>query len=552
MTQALQAPDTRQAYDDAKVENLGAVFTKRWVVETILDLAGYVETEDLAAARAIEPAAGPGAFVTVMVERLVASCRSHGRAISEAADAIAAFDIDPGSARSCRAAVVKILIRAGVRTEEANRLAQRWVRSADFLLVASAEPKARWVVGNPPYVRLEDVDKDVMAVYRKTWQTMSGRADLYVGFLEAGLALLEEGGKLAVICADRWMRNRYGSALRALVERDFAVDACIIMHDVEAFEDPVAAYPAVLVFRKGDQRPALLCDTNGEFAAEGAARLVSTFRSGPAPIREDPHFRHSWTAGWFKNVGSWPAASPERLALLSTLETGFPTLADAGVHVGVGVATGADQVFITDEVDGIEPDRLLPAISAKEIRTGSIEWKGRSLVNPWSTDGLVALDDFPGMRGYLAKHRTTLERRYVAQRKGAKWWRTIDRVDEDIARAAKLLVPDLKERIHPVLDTGTYYPMHNLYYITAPGWDLRVLGGLLLSDLVNLFVEAYSVRMANGYLRVSAQYLRKIHVPKFEDIADAVREELATAFLTRDVHAASTAARSAYGLVVAS
>ena len=48
-------------------ESSGVVYTKPWVVDLILDLAGYVADKDLAAARAVEPAAGAGAFVMPMV-----------------------------------------------------------------------------------------------------------------------------------------------------------------------------------------------------------------------------------------------------------------------------------------------------------------------------------------------------------------------------------------------------------------------------------------------------------------------------------------------------
>src|SRR5438445_11141555 len=73
----------------------GAVFTRRWVVELILDLVGYTSESDLAVHRAIEPACGSGAFLGPMVERLVSSCRLHGRPIAEAAGAIRACDLQP-------------------------------------------------------------------------------------------------------------------------------------------------------------------------------------------------------------------------------------------------------------------------------------------------------------------------------------------------------------------------------------------------------------------------------------------------------------------------
>ena len=80
---------------------------------------------------------------------------------------------------------------------------------------------------------------------------MGGRADIFVGFYEQGLHSLKVGGRLAYICADRWMRNAYGKALRGLVATDYAVEAAITMHDVDAFEEQVAAYPAITVIRAG-------------------------------------------------------------------------------------------------------------------------------------------------------------------------------------------------------------------------------------------------------------------------------------------------------------
>ncbi len=50
-------------------DNHGEVFTRRWVVELILDLVGYTPDRDLAAMVALEPACGTGAFLVPMVEQ---------------------------------------------------------------------------------------------------------------------------------------------------------------------------------------------------------------------------------------------------------------------------------------------------------------------------------------------------------------------------------------------------------------------------------------------------------------------------------------------------
>ena len=91
----------------------GAVFTRRWVVELILDLVGYTSERDLAALRAIEPACGSGAFLGPMVERLSRSCRLHGRQISDAANAIRACDLQPANVAESRRVVEERLLADG-------------------------------------------------------------------------------------------------------------------------------------------------------------------------------------------------------------------------------------------------------------------------------------------------------------------------------------------------------------------------------------------------------------------------------------------------------
>jgi adenine-specific DNA-methyltransferase len=59
------------------------VYTKPWVVDLILDLAGYTSEADLGAMLAVEPVAGDGSFLIAMVERVLTSCRHHVRPVTE-------------------------------------------------------------------------------------------------------------------------------------------------------------------------------------------------------------------------------------------------------------------------------------------------------------------------------------------------------------------------------------------------------------------------------------------------------------------------------------
>jgi adenine-specific DNA-methyltransferase len=541
-------PAAQEPHEPRQTSELGAIFTRRWVAELVLDLTGYTVDAAPHTMTILEPACGHGAFVEVIVERLVASCSAHDVDLATTYDSFVAMDLDPHAVTASRRVARNVLARHGVAPGLARRLASRWIRQGDFLIEADSLEPVRWVVGNPPYVRIEDVSGAAMAAYRHKWKTMSGRADVYVGFFEAALGLLQPGGELGFICADRWMRNRYGAGLRRLVEDQYSMEVCLVMHAVDAFEDQVAAYPAITVIASKAQADALVVDAATEFDPSAALRLVKARDRGPAPVVVDPTFRASWLSTWPKNAASWPAGAPERLAVIATLEARLPTLEESGARVSVGVATGADEVYVIDDPDLVEPGLAVPTLAARETASGGIDWKNRFLVNPWDEDGLIGLGRYPKFDAYLKANEKRLRDRYVARNNPDRWWRTIDRVAAGAPQRPKLLIPDLKDRIFPIYDQGKFMPLHSLYYVTSDRWDLAVLGGILMSDIANMFVEAYSVKMANGYMRVSAQYLRLVRVPDPDSITKRNAADLRKAFWSRDELAASRAARSAYGL----
>ncbi|MGI9118780.1 MAG: SAM-dependent methyltransferase, partial [Acidimicrobiales bacterium] len=82
----------------------------------------------------------------------------------------------------------------------------------------------------------------------------------------------------------------------------------------------------------------------------------------------------------------------------------------------------------------------------------------------------------------------------------------------------------------------------------SDGWDIEVLGGLLLSEVANLFVGTYCVKMRGGCYRFQAQYLRRIRVPNREALSTSDRTELRRAFRERDVEAATATATRLYGI----
>jgi hypothetical protein len=545
--QALFAPQA-PARPEIPVEAKGVVYTKRWVVELLLDLAGYSAESNLVDSVAVEPSAGDGAFLGPMIERLAESCRRLNRPLSDCAASLLAYELDEESAGKARLIAVAILMKSGATRAVAENLAAGWVRTGDYLLELG-RVEADFVIGNPPYIRLEEIPEGTATLYRDAYTTMRGRADLYVAFFEAALHQLRRSGVCAFICADRWMRNQYGAELRELVTSAYDVEVVVEMHNADAFADEVDAYPAITVIRRQTQGSTVVASAGPE-AEHLSPRMLSDALHPTRQRGQAAGLRGLRTAvvdTWFKGSDPWPCHSPEQLALLRRLEDRFPKL-EVNARVGIGVATGNDSVFITKNSKLVESSRLLRLALAKDIATGTLEWSGHYLVDPWNCEGLVDLGKYPRLCAYYAEHAAALKKRHTAVNNLNGWYKTIDRVTHALVEKPKLYIADIKEVLNPVLDRGETYPHHNLYFIESDTWDLEILGGLLMSAVGQFFVESYGVRMRGGYWRFQAQYLRRIRVPDPNSLSAVHTEELRDAFRKRDRASATRIALDVYGI----
>jgi hypothetical protein len=530
------------------VDERGAVFTRREVVEFILDLAGYTSDRPLHLLSLLEPSFGDGDFLIPAAERLLVSWRTSGdtaEPLKALGDCIRAVELHRGSFERTRTALLALLASKDIPTSLAAAIVGKWLVHGDYLLTELPEA-FDVVVGNPPYVRQEMIPTVLLGEYRSRYATMYDRADLYVPFIERSLRLLKMGGVLGFICADRWMKNRYGGPLRALVAKEFHLRVHVDMTDTPAFHSDVIAYPAITIIAREKpgvtrlaQRPAI----DGASLAALATQLRGMCVPGAAgAIRELADV----TAG----SEPWILESSGQLALVRRLELEFPTLEEAGCKVGIGVATGADEAFIGRYEDlDVEEDRKQPLVMTRDILNGTVEWRGFGVINPFAeSGGLVDLDEYPRLKRYLTDRKSRIAARHCAQKSPAAWYRTIDRITPSLTKQPKLLVPDIKGEAHVVYDEGSFYPHHNLYFITSTKWDLRALQGVLLSGIARLFVATYSTRMRGGFLRFQAQYLRRIRVPHWQEVPEVLRRELVNAAEARDVAACNRAASSLYGL----
>ncbi len=531
----------------AGIEQRGAIFTRREVVDFILDLVGYTKKRPLLKLRLLEPSFGDGDFLLPAMDRLLATWAAAGRPdpFRALADSIRAVELHRVTFESTRRTVIARLQAEGISPADAEALASQWLIYGDFLLIP-LEGQFDVVIGNPPYVRQELIADALMSEYRARYHTIYDRADIYIPFIERSLNSLALAGQLSFICADRWMKNRYGGPLRKLVADRFHLKIYVDMYDTPAFHSDVIAYPAITVITR-EKHAATRIAHRPAIDAKTFSALTRALLSAKAP---KPESGVKELRGIATDADPWILDTSDQLALVRRIEAAMPALEEAGCKVGIGVATGADQAYIGpfDQLD-VEPDRKLPLVMTRDIDKGAVKWRGFGVVNPFGPNGkLVDLAEFPKLRRYLEARRDDIAGRHVAQKIPANWYRTIDRICPEIAKRPKLLIPDIKGAAHIVYENEGLYPHHNLYYITSETWDLHALQAVLLSGIARLFVAAYSTKMRGGYLRFQAQYLRRIRVPHWSKVPVRLKTALIDAGARGDVAAANRSVFKLYGL----
>jgi hypothetical protein len=501
----------------------GAIFTRKAVVDFMLDLIGYTTDRPLHEMSILEPSFGGGRFVLSVVDRLITSWRAGGGTnYRDLLQAVRAVELDTDTVSQFRTSLGAHLVSSGIEAAEAVILVDAWVQHEDFLL-AGFDQQFDFVIGNPPYVRQELIPDDLLRIYRNTYSTMVGRADLYIAFMERSLDLLKVNGRLSFICADAWVKNDYGRGIRAKIAADFHLAYYVDMYGLDAFEVQVGAYPSITVIQRGSPGPVEVAHAASVESVylDGLSKSLVAGQIGRPDII---------TLDGVRGSSPWLLSTSVSLVIINELEARFPTVVEAGCRVGIGVATGADKAYISayDSLD-VEDDRKLPLATNKDVPGGQLVWSGKGVVNPWRDEGgLVDLAEYPKLAAHLEPFREQLEKRHTAKSDVArKWHKTIDRITPSLTYEPKLLIPDIKGNGDAIAyDAGTLYPHHNLYFITSTSWNLRALQALLRTGIAKMFVAAYSVKIGGGYLRFQAQNLKRIRVPFWDSIHDTDQAEM--------------------------
>jgi len=95
------------------------------------------------------------------------------------------------------------------------------------------------VIGNPPYVNVENLETNMKNYLFKNYDTCKGRTDIYIAFLEKSLNLIKENGIYLFIIPYAFTNQNYGSLMRKLLVDKYFVKEILDTSEYYVFENAV-------------------------------------------------------------------------------------------------------------------------------------------------------------------------------------------------------------------------------------------------------------------------------------------------------------------------
>jgi hypothetical protein len=289
------------------------------------------------------------------------------------------------------------------------------------------------VLGNPPYVRIQAMGRDLAEWCRRHYETASGSFDTYVPFIERSVRLLAPGGRLGFIVPNKLTKLDYARSLRELLAGEQLVEEMIDFGDAQVFGG-ATNYTCVLVLdRRGGEE---MCYRTVPPGPAGLRAVLDDFGSAPGA-------RFSLT-----RLGGdpWVLATGEQAQVLKTLAQGSERLGDVAQQIFQGLITSADPIYLLEDrgprgslravysrASGaeleLEPALLHPLASGPDVDRYAFRRLRTLLLFPYREDGgrmrLLSEEELSGVprtHAYLRSHETTLRGRERGKMDHERWF----------------------------------------------------------------------------------------------------------------------------------
>lgn len=219
----------------------GAFFTPSYIVDYIIRTVNPQLDS-----KVVDLSCGSGAFILGLLKYYT---EIHKKSIRSCVkENIYGADILIYNIKRCKL----LIILFGLRHNEIIDEQDININCADSLK-QSWDIKFDAIVGNPPYVKFQDLDEETRNYLLNNWDTTkSGTFNLYFAFFELGLKVLNENGKLGYITPNNYFTSLSGEYLRTFFQNKKCIYKIVDFNCTKVFD--VQTYTAITFINKEQNR----------------------------------------------------------------------------------------------------------------------------------------------------------------------------------------------------------------------------------------------------------------------------------------------------------
>ncbi|MFB5198042.1 Eco57I restriction-modification methylase domain-containing protein [Neobacillus sp. KR4-4] len=368
------------------------------------------------------------------------------------------------------------------------------------------------IVGNPPYVRVQNLESKIVDYFFKKYRTPIGKLDISILFFEKGLQLLKSDGNLCYISSSQWMQTDYGKKLRGILSEGY-IQKIIDFGSLPVFGD-ADTYPAIFLIRKNKAEELLYKKIN---------------ELSPTSIQET-EFRTIEINSL--NESAWNFNSFD---LVKHLKKNKITFKDMEYYAKAlyGCTTGMDKVFVVAEETinkyKLEKELLYPyAYRGEEIEQFGYVNPKTYIIYPYKeTDEKSSIfieeeelrEKYVNIYNYLLNFKEELQQRKDSRKLYAKdkWYVLVRPSSMEYIKVEKILFKGIdtiakaglleKDSIFNGANVPGIIPINN----EVP---LLYLLGILNSILITEHLNSICPKKLGGYYRYNTSNLNKIPIVK--------------------------------------
>ncbi|MCD8298008.1 MAG: SAM-dependent methyltransferase [Prevotella sp.] len=304
------------------IKHSGQVFTPSFLVRNILNLSSYND-ERILRKHVIDNSCGDGAFLCEIADRycknFIAEKHDIGGLRGELEQYIHGIELDKEAYTNC-------LYNLDCVAKEYGMSNVNWdVLNGNALKVSEYDKKMDYVVGNPPYVRVHNLEDDYDDVKRYRF-AQDGMTDLYLVFFELGLRMLKQDGKLCYITPSSWLSSVAATNMRKYIKLERTLSALVDLGHFQAFEK-ATTYTMISLFEKGHKNDKIAYYTYSEREQKEEYVCMIPY--------DDILIGNYFYIGPLKELSKLRDIKLNRAISLCTVKNGFATLADKVFILGV-------------------------------------------------------------------------------------------------------------------------------------------------------------------------------------------------------------------------